>query len=393
MGDPQLLVRALASFVGDREDRLTEVVASVLDGSGEFSRKLMGAFGVEVDASSSRVRTQQTFNGHRKLVDLVMKVDGPSGETIATVFVESKYNPTRRLEPYWFSERQSSEQRAALSVADGEVRRLVAIASRCDLERVDGPVETRLSFDPRLAYDVVMSWEEVRDLARDAGGAPGWQHRARLPDARAEQRLLLEFLAYFDMEGDLMGVLDDDDVFVLSREARANERIGTLLDRTGRELAGTLDGRPEYGLDADRDPASDARRQWLLVDPPEGTWLFDARDGGTFVMISGSELGEDSPVGVPHVYAGLAWDAGREARRAIAGSSWEEKAQKDGFVVFFEGASCYVAAGKPLKDVVESGDEVASQAKRLAQWAQQRIVAGLRLSKPPEPEKTRRSSK
>jgi hypothetical protein len=392
VGEPQLLVRALASFVDDREDRLTEVVAAVLCGSAEFCRRLMRGCGVEVDAASFQVRTQQTFDGHRKLVDLVIEGGDSSGATIATVFVESKYNPTRRLEPHWFSERQSSDQRAALNAAPG-VRRLVGIASRCDLERVGGPAERHLEFDPRLAYDVVMSWEEVRDVAEETGGVAGWEAQARLPDAPAGQRLLLEFLAYFDMEGDIMGALDEDDVFVLSREARANERVGNLLDRTGRELVGTLGGLPDYEIDADGDPSSDARRQWLLIDPPKHEWLFEARQGGTFVMIGGSQFGEETSVGMPYVYAGLMWELGREARGVVSGSSWEEKAKKDGLNVLWEATWCYVASGKPLKDVVESGDDVASQAKALAQWAQQRILSALRLPEPPEPKKKKRSGR
>jgi AcrR family transcriptional regulator len=177
MHEPRLLIEALYKYGGDREDRLTEVLASVLEVNHDLCRDLTARLGLGCQPTSFRVETQFGPPGQRRLVDLVLRGVDHDGKVLATVFIENKYNPMARLETCWFSEDQAMRQRRALQDESGE-QLLGAIASKSDLDLLDGPPGARPRFDPRGAYDEVISWEDVRELTLQVSAQPSPQRRA-----------------------------------------------------------------------------------------------------------------------------------------------------------------------------------------------------------------------
>jgi hypothetical protein len=93
---------------------LTEVFAAALDAHQLFCRKVVTETGARAEAASFEVTTQQGFDRHPRLVDVVINCHDADGDVVATVFVENKYNPRRMIEPHWFSLDQAKRQAAAL---------------------------------------------------------------------------------------------------------------------------------------------------------------------------------------------------------------------------------------------------------------------------------------
>lgn len=394
MGAPRLLVQALQSYGDDLEDRLTEVLATTLEVNDKFCRGLLREIGLEPDERSFSIQTQEGFGGQPRLVDLVIRGVDPSGRQSATVFVENKYNPARRSRAYWFSEDQTTRQFATLQEQPG-TKRLIGIASEFDVRLLEGPTHAA-RYDPRAdGCSKLVTWERIRELALETyGKGSGWLEAARRPGASVPQRFLLEFIRYLEMEGDHLGALDDEDVFVLAREARSRERIERVLDHAAEALSAQFDVEvAEEDFDSDRDAPNGGRRDWVSLPAPDGTWLADLLDGGISLMIADASYVDDRVVGVPTAYAGIAWNAGREASDVIKGSEWESQAAKVGLTLYWESTYCNVYAAKPLLEAVGKADTLADQAQTLAEWARQSVQLGLQLSKPPDTDRAGRKAK
>jgi hypothetical protein len=312
----------------------------------------------------------------------------PDGEVVSSLFVECKCNPQRNRDPYWFTQDQADRQMRALLAEPGE-RRLIGVCSKGDLDRLDGPPDTRPAFDPREVYDDMISWGEVRMLARQAAGDEGWEAQARLPSASLADRLLLEFLTYLELEGDTVGALANDDLFVLARYAQAQDRVDRLLDHATQQLAAAMapvdgSGGAEFEPDEDVDEDTGAPRMWYAADAPEGTWLADLREGAIYLMVTGAKYDEEEEVGTPSVYAGVGWNPGRAGKKRLAGSKWEAAANEATVGLYWDGNNCNVLAHKPLQEITESGNTIVAQADVLAKWAHQGIVAVPGLASPPD---------
>jgi hypothetical protein len=384
----RLLIEAMYSYGGDREDRLTEVLASVLEVHQDFCRLITGRAGLRCDVERFGVETQVGAPGQRRLVDLVLRGAAADGEIVGSVFVECKYNPQHKPDPYWFTHDQADRQMRALRAEPGE-QRLIGVCSKGDLDRLDGPLDTRPDFDPRAVYDEVISWSEVRMLAREAGGDEAWEAQARSASASLADRLLLEFLTYLELEGDTMGALANDDLFVLARYAQAQDRVDRLLDRATQDLAAAMapldgSGGPEFEPEEDVDETTGAPRMWYAADAPEETWLADLREGAIYVTVTGAKYDEEEEVGTPSVYAGVGWSPGRAGKKRLVGSKWEAAANDASVGLYWDGNDCNVLAHKPLQEITESGNTIVAQADVLAKWAHRSIVTVLGLAPPPD---------
>lgn len=382
----RLLIEAVYSYGGDREDRLTEVLASVLETHHEFCRLLARRLGLQTAVDHLVPKTQVGPKGQRRLVDLALTALDPEGATQATIFVECKYNPTRKPESYWFSEDQANRQRHVLYGQPGQ-HILAGICSKGDFDRLTGPVDRRPAFDPRAAYDTVITWSEIRELGRAAAGGGDWERRARSASAPASERMLLEFLTYLDLEGEAMGALADDDVFVLARHAQTMDRLDRLLWRSAEKLAERMDAEDELEFEMttdDEDELAIVPRVWIASEAPGDTWVSDLRDGGLFIMIAGAEYDDEEEVGTPTLYAGVGWDAGRAGKKRTSGSNWEKGANEAGLAVHWEGNDCSLVAARPLQEIADAGNTIARQADILATWAHQSITIALGLPAPPD---------
>jgi hypothetical protein len=384
----RLLIEALYSYGGDREDRLTEVLASVLEVHQGLCRLLADRLGVQAQPERFVIQTQVGRVGQRRLVDLVLIAQDDQGTPLATIFVECKYNPTRKLEAYWFTQDQADRQRRALDEQPGQ-RILAGVCSKGDFDRLTGPPDRRPAFDPRTAYDQVVTWSEIRDLVVAAGGDPDQKATAGSAAASLPDRLLLEFLTYLDLQGDAVGALTDDDLFVLARVAQTVDRVDRLLWRAAETLADRMravDGSPqmEFEDDEDSDETTGAPRMWIGSDPPEGTWISELREGNLYIMVTGAEYDDEEEVGTATVYAGLGWNAGRAGRKLTAGSKWEKAANDAGLGLYWEGNVCNLLAARPLQEIVSAGNTITRQGDVLAAWAHQSIAAAMGLPAPPD---------
>ncbi|MGO9960915.1 MAG: hypothetical protein ACLP50_33890 [Solirubrobacteraceae bacterium] len=234
-------------------------------------------------------------------------------------------------------------------------------------------------------------------LAREAGGDEAWEAKARSPSASQADRLLLEFLTYLELEGDTVGALANDDLFVLARYAQAQDRVDRLLDRATRQLAASMapidgSGGSEFEPDGDVDEITGAQRMWYVADAPEGTWLADLREGAIYVMVTGAKYDEEEEVGTPSMYAGVGWNPGRAGKKRLAGSKWEAAANDASVGLYWDGNSCNVLAHKPLQEIIESGNTIVAQADVLAKWARQSVVTVLGLAPPPDVDRETRDA-
>ena len=202
MGDPLLLVVAASRYRGDLEDRLTEIFATALSEHEGFCRELLEHLDL-VAPDGLEVKTQQSFRAGPARIDLVIRGYDRSGGPTVVVFIESKYNPRKLADSYWFDDDQARRELRALESQPASERRLVALASDRDLRK-------RLVPD---AYEYRLGWREIADLADRAGGTVGWQSQARRSSESVPQRVLLEFWTY--LKGDTVGALNEDDLFVL----------------------------------------------------------------------------------------------------------------------------------------------------------------------------------
>lgn len=388
MDEPRLLIEALYKYAADREDRLTEVFASVLEVNSDLCQALTERLGLGCHPASFTVGTQFGPPKQRRLVDLVLRGVDSDGSAVATIFIESKYNPQKRLEPHWFTEDQAVRQRRALETEPGE-QLLAGVASKSDLERLDGPAEARPPFDPRPSYDAVISWEDVKELVRRLPANMSTPTTAKSGEIPTSDRLPLEFLAYFELEGDTVGALGSDDLFALSRIALAQDRVDRLLYRATEKLAAEfspLNDSEEFAFEPAEEGAAD-EGVYYSAPAPEGSWLRDLREAELFVMVA-TDADDDDATAEPLVYVGAWWNAGREGKQRIAKSNWEDRVRdsltRDASAdIEWDKNTISVALTRPLREIADAGNTIAQQAKVLAEWAQRSLLAVLKLPAPP----------
>lgn len=384
MKEPRLLIEALYSYAGDREDRLTEVFRSVLEVNDGLCRALTRRLGLQSEPERLTVETQFGPPGQRRLVDMVLRGVDAAGNTVATLFLEHKYNPTGRLETYWFDEDQATRQRRALHDQPGE-QVLGAIASKSDLDRLDGPLQARPPFDPRPFYDRVITWSDVRGMAEELAPSSA----ARQDDISVADRLALEFLAYFELEGDVMGALGSDDVFALGHAGLAYDRVDRLLYRATGLLAAAM-GPAQDEQDFAFEPAEENGVDdgcYYSVPALEGTWLHNLRDAEIYVMEASDESEEaGDAVSTPMVWAGVTWYTGFEGKKRIVGSKWAASVHEASLELDWDKHTVSIAAMRPLREIADAGGTIAQQSKTLADWAHSAVRSVLELPPPPDPD-------
>lgn len=366
MGDPLLLLEAASSYRGDQEDRLTEVFATALSEHGALCSELLTRIGILLSCARYEVKTQQFFPDAPARVDLVIRGYDAAGTATVVVFIESKYNPRKLPNSYWFNDDQAHRQAVALQGQLGQEHRLVAIASDLDLRRRPVPRQ----YEPRLG------WREIAELANLAGGGDGWQADARRATASVPQRVLLEFWTY--LKGDTVGALNEDDLFVLGQTVRAEQRVEALLERVAEEL--------EWDETVENDwiTAGEAPIQYVGADPPPDSWLATRRDGSMYALVAGAEWNDQSPAGEPQLYAGCGFSAKREERDAIARSDWPATVEKAQLIALLEPDGIYLLARRPLGDIVAGASSLSAQSSLVATWVREMTAIALGVPAPPD---------
>ena len=365
MGDPLLLLEAASRYRGDLEDRLTEIFATTLSEHEGFCHQLLLHLGV-ITPERLEVKTQQSFRDGPARIDLVIRGYDRTGWPTAVVFIESKYNPRKLVDSYWFDDDQAGRQARALGSQPAAERRLVALASDHDLRKRPVPA----------AYEYRLGWREIGDLANRAGGMDGWQVETRRSNESVAQRVLLEFWSY--LKGDAVGALNEDDLFVLGGTVRAEDRVTTLLEHAAEDLGWDDEVSDDWVT------AGEAPIQYVTGDAPPETWVAGRRDGLVYALVSGAEWTDESPEGRPHVYAGCGFSAKREERDSVAKSDWPSSLATQGLLAIFDPDGIYVFGARPLSEIVEQANTLSGQVGLLVTWIQEIVESVLSISGPPE---------
>ncbi len=115
-----------------------------------------------------------------------------------------------------------------------------------------------------------------------------------------------------------MGALNEDDVQVLARTILVEQRLVRLLERAAEDLDD--DWEDEVGTDDWATP-SEMPIFYVMLEPSEGSWLDEHREGLFYLFASEAEWSDERSVGEPTLYAGAGWAARREERVALAESA------------------------------------------------------------------------
>ena len=373
------MLEAYARSVLDGEDRLTELLATVLQHDQEAALRLAEAAGADasdLDDVTVEVSTQESFVfGRLDLEVLLRAADG----TIATrVWFENKiwarFQP-RQLERYGeaLAERPGRGQLCVLAPAAYEIRQPTA--------------EERA----RWGGWSTLTWARVAEVLADAQF--GALRRKPLADRTAVEQLRLELIEDLRRKGlALMDPVGHLDVITVGREAHTRE---VLEDLWNRAVQAVLDpGR--YSDNGAWDGGSFTWSQSFEVaggaDGLHGfadRWL-TTHEGWLDLLLSPDDFWSDDRAGEPAFGAGIIFEhkKGRTVRDDIgdpARAQWRADLREAGFSVLITGSDSYVRVYRTyyLAELLSAGASLDQQARAMATWVTRALDELLAL--PPSP--------
>jgi hypothetical protein len=371
MGEPRLLLEAASSYRGDQEDRLTELLAVALHEHSGFCRAMLAECGVNWESTHVDVSTQQTIRAGPARIDLVIRASDAASDRSAVVFIESKYNPDRRSDAYWFDDRQASRQAVALSAQPEAEQHLVAIASEHDHTRGV----------PSLYQRPVLGWAAMAELVYRSGGSPGWEIEARGPATPVSQRILLEFWTY--LKGDAVGAIDNEDLLALGLIVRAQERIEVLLQG----VADALDWETSFGEADSWETPGENPIVYIIGTPDPDSWPASRKGmGALYALVSFGEWNDTGPIGEPQLYAGCGFDAKREERNLLASSDWPAQIEAQGLRFVTDSDGVYVFDRRPMAEIVAGANSLSAQISLATSWVDEAVRRALAVRWPPDAE-------
>lgn len=301
------------------EDRVTEVLATVLNSAPSYVGQLADRLGLRRQ-SSYRIETQVGVSG--SVVDLEIEALGPAGETAWLLWSEHKVGAP-------FADQQLTRYASALGAKAGSVEsRLIAVTQHPPSDRVRAEAAD-------LGVEL-LRWREVVALSARAGaeiGGSAWKLRPQYGDDEIARRLLLEWDVFcrHRLEEIIVEPLTDRHVEVLRDMKGALQTTDHLL-RTGFRAACEA-----IGAGSPVEKPDD-----YSAPPPPSSWL--KQGGATLQMYADTDDSWTSaPVGLPFVAAGI-WVEREDARalrdrsellQALDGhgfSFWDEPDRHGGYL-------------------------------------------------------------
>lgn len=316
------------------EDRVTEVLATVLDQSAEFLHALINRIGLP-SAAEYQVRTQVPTAG----VTIDLEVQGRRSDGSPEWFLWSEHKVNDPL-----TARQLENEQQALSVRAGAARsHLMAIT-------LLSPTPAAITF-AATAGCTLLRWRDVTDLARAERNRAGREARR---DTTVAGHLINEWIAFADNELEApVDALTPERVQLLP-EAEAT--LDTLAHIHGK---GFMQACADIGAGT---PKADYSGE-IHATPPRGSWL-----GERGFRLYTKYLGEGGfgDAEAPCFVVG-AWVEGHAAtseRRSrelhtILGArglaSWDEQDRRGGWIEFGIGVSLVaLAAHETLAEQTEA---------------------------------------
>jgi hypothetical protein len=350
----------------ERENRLTEVLATVLSGDAAFGRALLRRVaGSEVPdiakCKTFEVTTQLGVTTGWVDLQLVAVDDGRVPR--ARVWVESKTGAD--FQP----DQLPRYHRDLMRYPGDEPRWLVTIVEAGAYVDEDERWQ-------RFTWRDVAQW--LWETGRSDTGDANWRVAAGNSDAAAHQRIRQELLTYLEEEHDVsVDPLSHDEVFAFSAAADAFEQIGALLEQAAKFSGHWTPVGRQVSWDKTWETA------WINF---EGTGTWAEREGGWIDLAAASsdEWTEDR-LGEPVIGAGFSLPSDRyEGLRSQTSAPWREKlrAQNISFTLD-EYVRCFRVVY--LAELIAKGPTLDSQAKWLSEWADQSINVIASLDPGPVP--------
>jgi hypothetical protein len=330
-----------------KEDRLTEVFATVLDTHVELAAALFTKVGLPVGERFQVFTQVSVVPGSRP--DMLVHSLGRTGAVVSRLWSEHKLDAG-------FGDMQRERYLAALDDLEGP-RRLVLIVRDAPTAREDGDWRG-------------FTWQEIGELVNAVGrtwGGRDWRQRALGPDAPAKHRLL----------GELLWYLEDKDLAVVHSLNADNLLAYKLMVETGRGLFALLE-RAAQNADAltpSHGGNEDDVTLWQQFEPPKESWL----DGFSGFEVSVELLASDRDYWSPARHDEPALAAGYSFEAALhpalsARREWVAQLDAAGFSCELWAQWVRVYRTMPMSELLGAGDSLNAQAQVLGVWAQDAIT-------------------
>ena len=341
------LLDSALSFRTRPEDRLTEIVATVVAACPELAAALFELAGLKA-GDRFDVQTQLiTVDGRPD-----MAIDSRTGiHYTGRLWCEHKLDARdqdRQLERY------------AESLA-----RQLDIDSKL-LYVVRDPARTR-----RHGMWTAATWQQIGELADSVGRdhAPGgrdWRAEAVKPGSPAKWRLLYELLWYLaDQDLAVIKGLNHNHLDVYKQLLETAETISALLESAGRHAA------PLVPSDRDKGTGVDA---WVEFEDPDGSWLprVPRYYASAQLVVSDRDRWIHSPRNEPAFAAGYAIEDG--VRPLLEGrSTWLTRLDAHGFGFEVWDRWLCIFKTMPMRELIDEGTSLQGQGEALGRWARDSI--------------------
>lgn len=306
------------------ENRVTEVLATVLDGVPQFVAQLAAAADLPAAADYS-IQTQARYGNC--VPDLEIRAIDISGETLWIIWSEhKKHSPFSLNQLTRYAERLKT-------VADGRPSRLIAVTLWEPSEVVRLEAAT---------LDVpLLRWRHLVQMAESAGkelGGPAWRTSAGPERDGLAPRLLREWIVFCERE------LEEDLVEPLTqaRVDLAAEALTILI---------TLDGLVEHALTttclAIGTPPPKGATDYWWTSPPSGSWAEEHK-----CSLYLKHEAEDTK---PPVFAAGMWTEGEAAEALRSDAEVIQRFVEDGCRFWDDGtgrqALVDISVAVPMSDI------------------------------------------
>lgn len=355
------LLDAALSYSNSRENRLTELFATVLDYHDGLARALFERADVELPDDELRFElfTQRAVaEGARP--DMVVLAFRRS-TLVAQLWCEHKVDGGA------FRDLQLEDYRDALA-KERAPGRLVGIVADIESDKSEGDDWSMLS------------WQEVAELANRVGhewdGANGgrdWRSAALDSAAPARERLLHEFLWYVEQEnGAVVNPLGIDNLHAFVHAEETTQGFLRLLERAG-ELMPPDFTPDEDGLDGD----PGGGRYWQLFEVGRDSWLQRIAEAGfeayPELMASADDRWWAESRGEPAFGAGYTLDV-RLHERLAADGDWVQRVQEAGVDLAVYDDYARLFCTKAATELLAEGQTLDEQARALARFARSSLA-------------------
>ena len=337
-----------AASTQGREDRLTEVFATVVDACDELAAALFAEVGLPVGERFQVFTQERVTPGERP--DMLIHTLDRGGAEIAHIWSEHKVGAG-------FGDMQRERYLAAMRSLPGPGELIFVVA--------EAPA-AREAGDWRG-----LTWQEIGELSESVGRAWGdreWRKKALAPSAPSKWRLLYELLWYLEEKEGLAVVhaLDHDNLLAYKLMEQTVLAVESLVERAAQNAAPL---RPTGKTE------DDGATVWLQFDTPADSWLtrLSAFQAAPELLVSDRDYWSPEQFDEPSFAAGYSLERRLHAPLS-AKREWVRQLDEAGYCCELWDDWVYIRRTLPMSGVVAFGDTFDAQAKRLGEWTSKAIT-------------------